>query len=53
MEKTRPDGLAVVMECSHFCMSWRGVREKDSKMLNSVMRVPSSKTLRCAVSSWP
>ena len=38
MEKTRPDGLAVVMECSHFCMSWRGVREKDSKMLNSVMR---------------
>lgn len=38
MAKTRPDGLAVVMECSHFCMSWRGVREMDSKMLNSVMR---------------
>ena len=38
MEKTRPDGLAVVMECSHFCMSWRGVREMDSKMINSVMR---------------
>ncbi len=38
MEKTRPDGLAIVMECSHFCMSWRGVREMDSKMLNSVMR---------------
>ena len=38
MEKTRPDGLAVIMECSHFCMSWRGVREMDSKMLNSVMR---------------
>lgn len=38
MEKNRPDGLAVVMECSHFCMSWRGVRETDSKMLNSVMR---------------
>ena len=38
MEKTRPDGLAVVMECSHFCMFWRGVREMDSKMLNSVMR---------------
>ena len=38
MEKTRPDGLAVVIECSHFCMSWRGVRETDSKMLNSVMR---------------
>ena len=38
MEKTHPDGLAVVMEASHFCMSWRGVREMDSKMLNSVMR---------------
>lgn len=38
MEKTRPDGLAVVMECSHFCMSWRGVRENDSKMINSIMR---------------
>ncbi len=38
MHKTRPDGLAVVMEASHFCMSWRGVREMDSKMVNSVMR---------------
>ena len=38
IDKTRPDGLAVVMEASHFCMSWRGVREMDSKMLNSVMR---------------
>ena len=38
MEKTQPDGLAIVMEASHFCMSWRGVREPDSKMLNSVMR---------------
>ena len=38
MEKTQPDGLAVVMEASHFCMSWRGVREMDGKMLNSVMR---------------
>jgi GTP cyclohydrolase I len=26
------------MEASHFCMSWRGVREMDSKMINSVMR---------------
>jgi len=38
MNKTQPDGLAVVLEASHFCMSWRGVREMDSKMLNSVMR---------------
>ena len=38
MKKTQPDGLAVVLEASHLCMSWRGVREMDSKMLNSVMR---------------
>lgn len=38
MEKTRPDGLAIVMQASHFCMSWRGVKEMNSKMLNSVMR---------------
>lgn len=38
LEKTKPDGLAIVMEASHFCMSWRGVRETDSKMINSVMR---------------
>ena len=38
MEKTQPDGLAIVMEASHYCMSWRGVKEMDSKMINSVMR---------------
>ena len=38
MEKTQPDGLAVVMEASHYCMSWRGVKDMDSKMINSVMR---------------
>jgi GTP cyclohydrolase IA len=37
-EKTQPDGLAIVMEASHYCMSWRGVKEMDSKMINSVMR---------------
>ena len=36
--KTKPDGIAIVMEASHFCMSWRGVRDMDSKMINSVMR---------------
>jgi GTP cyclohydrolase I len=36
--KTQPDGLAIVMEASHFCMSWRGVKDMDSKMINSVMR---------------
>jgi GTP cyclohydrolase IA len=37
-EKTHPDGLALVMEASHFCMQWRGVKDMDSKMINSVMR---------------
>jgi GTP cyclohydrolase I len=37
-EKTQPDGLALVMEAEHFCMAWRGVKEMDSKMINSVMR---------------
>ena len=38
MERVSPDGLAVVMEADHFCMQWRGVRDADSKMVNSVMR---------------
>ena len=37
-EKTQPDGLAIVMEASHYCMSWRGVKDMNSKMINSVMR---------------
>jgi len=37
-QKTQPDGLAIVMEASHFCMAWRGVKDVDSKMINSVMR---------------
>ncbi len=36
--KTQPDGLALVMQASHFCMGWRGVKDVDSKMINSVMR---------------
>ena len=37
-QKTQPDGLAIVMEATHFCMGWRGVKDVDSKMINSVMR---------------
>lgn len=37
-DKMKPDGLAIVMEADHFCMHWRGVRDSDSKMINSVMR---------------
>ena len=38
MELTQPDGLAIVMQASHYCMAWRGVKDMDSKMINSVMR---------------
>ena len=36
--KVSPDGLAVVMEADHFCMHWRGVKDSETKMINSVMR---------------
>ena len=38
MNKVSPDGLAVVMEADHFCMHWRGVKDDQTKMVNSVMR---------------
>lgn len=38
MDKMCPDGLAVVMEADHFCMHWRGVKDMNTKMTNSVMR---------------
>jgi GTP cyclohydrolase IA len=37
-ERLQPDGLAIVMEADHFCMHWRGVKDVDAKMINSVMR---------------
>ena len=37
-ERVNPDGLALVMEADHFCMHWRGVKDTESKMINSVMR---------------
>jgi GTP cyclohydrolase I len=37
-ERVKPDGLAIVMEADHFCMHWRGVRDDESMMTNSVMR---------------
>ncbi len=37
-ERVRPDGLAIVMEADHFCMHWRGVKDTDTAMTNSVMR---------------
>jgi GTP cyclohydrolase I len=37
-DRVRPDGLAIVMEADHFCMHWRGVKDTDTAMVNSVMR---------------
>ncbi|HRO58178.1 MAG TPA: GTP cyclohydrolase I [Burkholderiaceae bacterium] len=37
-EKVRPEGLAIVIEADHFCMRWRGVKDAESSMTNSVMR---------------
>jgi len=36
--KVKPLGVAIVMDADHFCMQWRGVKDRDSKMINSVMR---------------
>jgi GTP cyclohydrolase I len=38
MDRVQPDGLAIVMEADHFCMHWRGVKDTESAMVNSVMR---------------
>lgn len=37
-QRIHPDGLAVVMEADHFCMHWRGVKDDQAVMTNSVMR---------------
>ncbi len=37
-ERVKPDGLGIVMEADHFCMHWRGVKDDESMMTNSVMR---------------
>ncbi len=37
-DKVRPDGLAIVIEADHLCMQWRGVKDADALMTNSVMR---------------
>ena len=37
-ERVKPDGLAIVMGADHFCMHWRGVKDNDTMMTNSMMR---------------
>jgi GTP cyclohydrolase I len=36
--RLQPAGLAIVLEADHFCMQWRGVKDAEPSMTNSVMR---------------
>ncbi len=33
-----PRGLAITMKATHHCMTWRGVKEHDTTMVNTVLR---------------
>ena len=37
-QRLQPDGIAVVMEADHYCMHWRGEKDDEARMTNSVMR---------------
>lgn len=37
-KRLAPRGLAVMMRAQHMCMTWRGVREESTSMVNSVLR---------------
>ena len=32
------EGLAILVKAQHYCMKWRGVKEPQTSMVNSVMR---------------
>ena len=36
--RLQPAGLAIVLEADHFCMQWRGVKDAEPHMTNSIMR---------------
>lgn len=38
VKKLLPDGLALLMKADHFCVHWRGVKDKNMKMISSAMR---------------
>jgi GTP cyclohydrolase I len=37
-ELIKPKGLAFVIKAQHMCMTWRGVKEPETKMVNSIVR---------------
>lgn len=37
-ERLKPQGVALVLEADHYCMRWRGVKDDEARMVNSVMR---------------
>lgn len=44
----KPKGLALIIKAKHHCMTWRGVKEKEISMVNSVVRgvVKEDKSLK-------
>lgn len=36
--RLKPAGIAIVLSADHFCMQWRGVKDDEPHMTNSVMR---------------
>jgi GTP cyclohydrolase I len=34
----KPKGLAILVKAQHYCMKWRGVKELQTSMMNSVVR---------------
>ena len=34
----KPQGLGIVLKAQHYCMKWRGVKEPQASMVNSVVR---------------
>ena len=33
-----PKGLGIIVKAQHYCMKWRGVKEPNTSMINSVVR---------------